>query len=212
MEYEIRFYYPIKDYEKIIQRFSKIQGLERGARCYEKTGQFDHPAEEYSFYTKEVDGRFRVRITKNPDDETQNKCKLSWKRRLPDTRTGAVNREEEVELKIEPQEYENLLFITNEVLKMKPVESYERYRTTFENDEIEIAVDEYPFGVAVEIEAKKDVKNPEAVVKKWANELGLDIKRAFRLSWDDKYRDLCQAQGIKQLAHVTFDAKMPEVK
>ena len=33
------------------------------------------------------------------------------------------------------------MFIIENVLKMKDVESYERYRTTFVNDEIEIAVD-----------------------------------------------------------------------
>ena len=46
------------------------------------------------------------------------------------------------------------------------VESYERYRTVFENDEVEISVDEYPFGVYVEIENKSTIKNPEDVEKR----------------------------------------------
>ena len=29
------------------------------------------------------------------------------------------------------------------------VESYERYRTVFENEDIDISVDEYPFGVCI---------------------------------------------------------------
>jgi hypothetical protein len=32
----------------------------------------------------------------------------------------------------------------------------QRYRTIFKNEEIEIAVDRYPFGIALEIENKMD--------------------------------------------------------
>ena len=35
------------------------------------------------------------------------------------------------------------------------VESYERYRTVFENEDVEISVDEYPFGICLEIENKR---------------------------------------------------------
>ena len=52
---------------------------------------------------------------------------------------------------------------------MNPIESYERYRTTFINDDVEISVDEYPFGVALEIENKSSDKDPELIVKKWTN-------------------------------------------
>lgn len=76
---------------------------------------------------------------------------MSWKRRIPTTHTSEVNKEEVVEVNINVDEYDNLMFIINNVLKKKPIESYERYRTTFINDEIEVAVDEYPFGVALEI-------------------------------------------------------------
>ena len=82
---------------------------------------------------------------------------------------------------------------------MKNVESYERYRTIFINDEVEIAVDEYPFGIAIEVENKSKLENPEEVVKKWTKKIGLDIKKAYRLSWDDKYNELCKKQNIKRL-------------
>lgn len=97
-------------------------------------------------------------------------------------------------------------------MHLEPVESYERYRTVFENTEVEIAVDEYPFGVALEIEAKKSAKEPEKIVAAWVERLGLKLERAFRLSWDDKYRELCKKQNVSQLSHVTFGAEMPEVK
>ena len=62
------------------------------------------------------------------------------------------------------------------------VESYERYRTIFENNDIKIAVDEYPFGLCIEVENKNNNKQPEEVVKYWTDKLGLDIDKAYRIS------------------------------
>ena len=52
----------------------------------------------------------------------------------------------------------------------------------------------------------------EETVIKWTKKLDLNIKDAYRLSWDDKYRELCINQGIEQYNIVSFDKKMPEVK
>ena len=209
MEYEVRYYFASEKLDSIIEKLKSVKGLKMGKRSYEKTSQFDHPNSEMSFYSKEVDGRFRIRITKN--DEIA-KCKISWKRRIPDTTSTDVNKEEEVEVSIKYDEYDNLMFLINNVLKMKDIESYERYRTIFTNEEVEISVDEYPFGIALEVENKSNTKDPREVVKKWVEILGLDINKAYRLSWDDKYSELCKSQNIKQYSHVTFDLPMPRVE
>ena len=208
MEYEVRYYFPTEKLESIIEKLKNVQGLNMGSRCYEKTSQFDHPNDAMSFYSKEIDGRFRIRVTKN--DETA-KCKISWKRRIPDTKSTDVNKEEEVEVRVQYDDYDNLMFLINNVLKMKDVESYERYRTIFVNDEVEISVDEYPFGIALEVENKSASKAPNEVVRKWVELLGLDINKSYRLSWDDKYSELCKSQNVKQYSHVTFDLPMPKV-
>ena len=208
MEYEVRYYFSTEKLEEVISKLKNIEKLQVNERCYEKTIQFDHPDQENSFYSKEIDGRFRVRVTKS---ETTCKCKVSWKRRIKDTLLTDVNKEEEVELTINYNEYDNLMFILNNVLKMKSIESYERYRTIFTNNDVEISIDEYPFGIALEIENKSTDKDPELVVKLWTELLGLDIKAAYRLSWDDKYTELCKAQGMERFNHVTFDLPMPKV-
>lgn len=208
MEYEVRYYFNTSKKDEIINKLKSIEGIVMENRCYEKTSQYDHPSSDNSFYSKEIDGRFRIRVTKN--DEIA-KCKISWKRRIKTTKDTEVNKEEEVELNINYDEYDNLMFIINNVLKMKNIESYERYRTIFTNEEIEIAVDEYPFGIALEIENKSNSNNPDEIVKKWVEKIGLDISKSYRLSWDDKYRELCNSQGIKQYNHVTFDLPMPKV-
>jgi adenylate cyclase class IV len=123
-----------------------------------------------------------------------------------------VNEEEEVELTLKYGEYDNLLFIINNVLKMKQIESYERYRTIYHNNEIEISIDEYPFGIALEIENKSNSKSPKEIVKKWVKLLNLDINDSYKLSWDDKYTSLCKEQNIPVFKHVTFDKEMPDVK
>ena len=197
MEYEVRYYFSKEKLNYIISKLKEFKEL-----------KVNHSDKDKSFYSKNIDGRFRVRVTKS---DTNSKCKLSWKRRIKSTLSTDVNKEEEVELTIKYEEYENLMFIINNVLKMKSIESYERYRTIFTNDDVEISVDEYPFGIAVEIENKSIDKDPEEVVKKWAELLDLNIEDAYRLSWDDKYAELCKEQGIKHFNHVTFELPMPKV-
>ena len=90
MEYEARFYFAREKLEKLIEKIKNVEGLSMQSRCYEKTLQFDHPCRELSFYTKKVDGRFRVRITKN---DFISECKLSWKKRLPSTTETDINKD-----------------------------------------------------------------------------------------------------------------------
>ena len=209
MEYEVRFYYESEELQNILKGLKGESGLKEQPRTYEKTIQYNHSDERFDFYSKEIDGRCRLRISAN-DNET--KCKLSWKRRLKATTETEVNKEEEKEVRINPNDIDNFLFIISNVMHFTTVESYERYRTVFENDEVEISVDEYPFGVCIEVENKSTTINPEDVVKNWVNRIGLNINEAYRLSWDDKYLELCEEQGIERFNEVTFDRPMPSVK
>ena len=174
MEYEVRFYYPSDMYDDLVDKLSNISDLQKGYRTYEKTMQFNHCDARYNFYSKEIDGRFRFRISSNDE---RNEAKLSWKRRLPTTTNSLVNKEEEVEVHILYDEVDNFLYLIENVMHFTLVESYERYRTVFINDDIEISVDEYPFGVALEIENKSKDKNPEDVILYYTNLLELDINR-----------------------------------
>lgn len=209
MEYEVRFYYESEELKNILKGLKGKSSLQEQPRTYEKTIQYNHSDERFDFYSKEIDGRFRLRISAN---NNETKCKLSWKRRLKATTETEVNKEEEKEVRINPNDIDNFLFIISNVMHFTTVESYERYRTVFENDEVEISVDEYPFGVCVEVENKSTTKNPEDVVKNWVNRIGLNINEAYRLSWDDKYLELCEEQGIERFNEVTFDKPMPSVK
>lgn len=208
MEYEVRFYYPSSEVNNLLDKLSELKELEKKPRTYEKTVQYNHSDSRYDFYSKEIDGRFRLRLSKNIEE---SKCKLSWKRRLPNTTENLVNKEEEKEVRISYDDVDNFIFIIENVMHFKVVDSYERYRTIFTNEDVEISIDEYPFGIALEIENKSSTKNPEEVVMNYASKLKLNIKDSYRLSWDDKYVELCKEQNKEIYNEVTFDKDMPSI-
>lgn len=96
-------------------------------------------------------------------------------------------------------------------LHLNVVESYERYRSIFCNEDIEIVVDEYPFGLCIEMENKSKSKDAEVVIKDWLDKLKFNINDAYILSWDDKYAELCQEQNKKVENIVRFNKDMPKV-
>lgn len=208
METEIRFYYSLDSKEDIIKYFKTFKELKYKGRFYECTDQYNHPMKEYDFYSKKIDGRFRVR--KTIGDNT-SKCMITWKRRLKDNVKELIHKEEEIEVSINPEEYDNLCSLLTNVLHLDIVESYERYRSIFSNNDIEIVVDEYPFGLCIEIENKSKDKNPVEVIKNWIDKLKFNINDAYRLSWDDKYAELCKEQKKKVENIVRFDKDMPKV-
>ena len=95
---------------------------------------------------------------------------------------------------------------------MKFIESYERYRYVFFNEDIEIDVDVYPFMIAVEIENKSIDKDPKAVVLYYLEKLDFSTSDIYQLSWDDKYDELCKKQNIKKTNIVEFGKEMPIFK
>lgn len=208
MEYEVRFYYPSSEVNNLLDKLSELKELEKKPRTYEKTVQYNHSDSRYDFYSKEIDGRFRLRLSKNIEE---SKCKLSWKRRLPNTTENLVNKEKEKEVRISYEDVDNFIFIIENVMHFKVVDSYERYRTIFTNEDVEISIDEYPFGIALEIENKSSTKNPEEVVMNYVSKLKLNIKDSYRLSWDDKYVELCKEQNKEIYNEVTFDKDMPSI-
>lgn len=207
METEIRFYYSSDSKDKIINYIKKYKELEYKGRFYECTDQYNHPMEEFDFYSKDIDGRFRIRKTIGDDI---SKCMITWKRRLK--KEELIHREEEVEVSIDPDNYDNLIFLLENVLHMNIVESYERYRSIFSNSDIEIVVDEYPFGICIELENKSKDKDAYDVINSWLNKLNFNINDAYKLSWDDQYEELCRKQGKNIEKIVRFDKDMPKVE
>lgn len=206
METEVRFYYSSTSKDNIIKYLDTFKELEFQGRFYEITDQYNHPMKEYDFYSKDIDGRFRVRKTIG---DSISKCMITWKKRL--NSNELIHNEEEIEISIEPEEYDNLCLILEKVLHLELIESYERYRSVYKNEDVEIVLDEYPFGLCIEIENKSNTKEAEEVIKDWLDKLNFNITEAYNLSWDDKYEELCKEQNIKVEKIVRFDKEMPKV-
>lgn len=206
METEARFYYSIESKDRLINYLKQYKELNYEGRFYECTDQYNHPMKEYDFYSKDIDGRFRVRKTIG---DSISKCMITWKKRL--NSNELIHNEEEIEISIKPEEYDNLCLILEKVLHLELIESYERYRSVYKNEDVEIVLDEYPFGLCIEIENKSNTKVAEEVIKDWLDKLNFNITEAYNLSWDDKYEELCKEQNIKVEKIVRFDKEMPKV-
>ena len=50
----------------------------------------------------------------------------------------------------------------------------------------------------------------KAIILYYLNLLGLDLKESYRLSWDDKYEELCKEQDIVIEKIVDNTKKMPK--
>ena len=206
IETEVRFLYSLSEENKILNYLKNISSLTYKGSFQEKTTQYNHPMKEYDYYSKEIDARFRVRTTVNNE---LKKCMITYKRRSPKFLEEEINVEEEVEVTVNYNELDNLLYILENVIHMELVESYERTRHVFSNEDIEVVVDIYPFMIAVEVENKSKEKDPKSVILYYLNLLGLNLKDSYRLSWDDKYEELCKSQNIKQYNIVDKEKEMP---
>lgn len=206
IETEIRFLYSLSEEDKILNYFKKIKELNYKGKFNEVTYQYNHPMKEYNYYSKEIDARFRVRKTTN---ENTKKCMITYKRRNENFLTEKINTEEEVEVSIDYDEFNNMKYLLENVIHMELVESYERTRHIFCNEDIEVAIDIYPFMIAIEIENKSIDKDPKTVILYYLNLLGFDIDESYRLSWDDKYEELCKNQNIEIYKFVDNTKEMP---
>ena len=209
IETETRVLFPLNEEENIIKKLNLVDDLKYKGKFYEKTIQYNHPDKNIDFYSKEIDARFRVRLTKNNNYE---KCMISYKRRGEDFFKDKINSEEEVEVEIKYNDFDNLSYLLENVLNMELVESYERYRYVYFNDDVEIDVDIYPFMIAVEIENKSANKDPKAVVLYYLEKLHFSLDDIYQLSWDDKYTELCKEQNVPVYNIVDFSKEMPIFK
>ena len=140
METEIRFYYSKESQEDVIKYFKKFKELKYSGRFYECTDQYNHPMKEFDFYSKKIDGRFRVRKTIG---DNVSKCMITWKRRLKDNVKELIHKEEEIEVSINPEEYDNLCLLLNNVLHLNIVESYASSYGTIDLDNTNLGVEKY---------------------------------------------------------------------
>jgi len=100
-----------------------------------------------------------------------------------------------------------------EALGYQIVFIYEKYRTTFALEQVQIMLDELPYGNFIELEG--DVES----LKTLAHQLGLRWETAIPHSYHQLFQRLCQTQGLafrdlrfENFSHLTITAEQLGVK
>ena len=203
IEREIKYFFPLSELEKLR---SDLEVFDYIHTTHELTLMFDNPNPVFSFYDKKVDGRLRLRITKHLDGADAGKITglLSWKQRIPDHALSNIRHEYEVECRIPSDDVENMKIILRDILKCSLVSSYERERSVYHTDGLEITLDKFPFGLMLEIEFEDETIDP-SLMGDALEKLLLKEEESSRFSCDDMYKHLCTMQGRQIKDHMLFD-------
>lgn len=198
-ELEIKFLINFDDVLEIRKKILKISGIFYEGRMYEKTTMLDNLIGQM----QQEDARLRVRQISDQKGDENSKIEFSYKRRIK--ADGGIKQEEEIETAFVADI--NLFFQILNKMGYQITTSYERYRETYKINDIKITLDEFPFGFILEIEGEK------IGIKEICSSLRLDMLKAYPLSCDDVYVELCQKNNIKPKDHIFFnDLEMPKIE
>ncbi|MEK7564586.1 MAG: CYTH domain-containing protein [Patescibacteria group bacterium] len=199
IEIEKKYLLSKKEVELLEQKCIEIS-LQQTSHAYEKNQNFDRE----NIFEKD-DARLRLR-TKILDLNGQEKnFEFTYKKRL--STEGGIKKESELNFNFtSTQSSENLLSIFK-IMGFNEKDSYERIRKTFKNNEIQLTIDEFPFGYIAEIEGE------EEMVLKYDNLLKMSNFLLYSLSCDDVYAELCRKKRIKPKNNILFEDKdMPKLE
>ncbi len=211
IEKEFRFYYPLELLDGWVNKFKQIKFK---GKYYELTIMYDSPNPKRSFYSKDVDGRLRLRYStpdkNNPSIHLRDRGLVTWKQRLQYGQDEAVRKEIEIEYSFDPKEGDSVQEIFEDVLRCKRMSSYERFRSFFDINGIQVTLDEFPYGLMIEFEFGDELEEKE--VLNTIKSFGINISGASKLSCDDKYLELCKKNAVKALPDISFkDITMPKI-
>lgn len=185
IEVELKFSLKGKDLEILEQQLIWLW-LHKLWRKYEKTSMYDNR----DFLMQKTDGRIRLRIS-------WEKYEISYKKPIKDE--SWIKKEIEYNCSIEHPE--NLSKILN-TMDYHEVSSYERYRSTFINNDhtVNITIDEFPFDTFLEIEWD------EEIIIEYANKLWLSLKENITKPCDTLFNERRRSQWMEEKMIMNFDS------
>ncbi len=180
IEIELKFLLKEETPEGFAKKFKNILGGTK--RVYQKTVMFDNE----QGLMQVTNGRIRLR-------QTDGRVTLSYKRPIPN---GNIKKEIEWEVDVgDWRSMENILT----ALGFKETTSYEKYRSTYQYNNVKIEMDEYPFANFVEIEGKEDK------IKETAQMLGFDLRDNLVDSCDTLFTKWRLQKQLPIKLHMRFD-------
>lgn len=172
LEVEVKFL--VADLEGVRQR-ARAGGALAAPRVHERNVRFDTPDE--ALLSRQELLRLRQ----------DTRARLTFKGLAAEDAASEAKVREEIELEI--ADFDRMAAIL-ERLGFRPVQSYEKYRETYHWGDVEVVLDETPFGDFVELEGEN-----ETALKAVAAALGLDWSR----------RVLANYLSLMELARQEFD-------
>ena len=163
VEKEAKFY--ILDLKKIERQIKTLGGVIVQARVFESNLRFDTPKRELSASHQVLrlrqDARARMTFKGSADPNSEVSARLEYEVEISDLATGR-----------------QIL----EALGYEVITIYEKYRISYSLDNVEISLDEMPFGSFMEIEGA-DTQHIQAMAEKlnlkWENRSALSYLRIF---------------------------------
>lgn len=176
LEIEVKFYLPERDAFR--ERLLAAGAEQVKDRLFEHNVRFDSPGERL---------RFQFRLLRLRQDDG---IRLTLKGPAPDAGESEAKVREELEVKV--SDFETTAAIL-ERLGFAAQQVYEKYRETFHLGDVEVVLDEMPFGDFVELEGEEDA------IRAAAGRLGLD--------WEQRIVEnyLTLMARLKEEHHLDFD-------
>lgn len=178
LEVEVKFF--VGDHEPIRTALQEQGATLKKPRIYEYNVIYDTA----DFQLKRADKLLRLR-----QDE---QVRLTLKAPSPENRQAASEAKVRQELEIEVSDFATAEAIITH-LGYQPKLIYEKYRETWQLDEVEIVLDEMPYGNFIEFEG------PEAALKPLAQQLQIDWPKRILLNY------LALMEEAKAYANLPFD-------
>lgn len=206
IEKEIRFYFPKNKFNLLK---NKLKNIKFCGSYYEITKMYNNPNPKYDFYSPSVDGRLRLRHSISLEDKTKGIGLVSWKQRIAKHSKELIRKEKEVEFTFDIKDIDSVKNIIENILQCPIVSSYERRRHYYSTSNFSITLDEFPFGLMLEFEFKKNnISNAD--INNSLKLFSLKIEEASSLSCDDMYKNLCLKNNKKNKSDILFsDKNMP---
>lgn len=181
LEVEVKFY--VTDLDATRRRILDAGAILASPRVYERNVRFDTPDEEL-LRRQEL---LRLR--------QDTRARLTFKGpAAADVHSEAKVREE---IELEVADFDGMATILTR-LGFAPVQVYEKYRETYHLGDVEIVVDELPFGNFVELEGT------EQAIKAAAQRIGFDWERRVLANYL-ALMELCRRTYDLSFADLTFD-------
>lgn len=160
LEVEVKFHVP--DLAAFRERLISAGAKQLKERVHERNIRFDNAWEGL---------RRKGQLLRLRQDD---RARLTFKGIPPESGPTEVKVREELE--VEVSDFDTLALLL-ERIGFEPLQVYEKYRETFMLEEVEIVLDEMPFGNFVELEGV------EAQIKEIAGRLSLDWNRRILLNY-----------------------------